>query len=114
MLSNTLVGTVLTAVARNVESTDMKYILIPKHVMIIRIVKAKGGVMDEKIKEVMSKCYVPVIERDGDNEYNMEKFAELIIRDVLSNVWDEVQYSTSQGIANEIDEKLKKLYGVEE
>lgn len=51
----------------------------------------------------------------------LEKFAELIIRDVLSNVWDEVQYSTSyeidystsQDIANEIDEKLKKYYGIE-
>lgn len=69
--------------------------------------------MNEKIKEIMSKCYVPVIERDGDNEYNMEKFAKLIIKDVLSNVFDEVQYSTSRSIANEIDETLKKYYGIE-
>ena len=40
-------------------------------------------------------------------------FARLIIQDLLSNVFDEVQYSTSSGIASEIDEKLKKYYGID-
>ena len=40
-------------------------------------------------------------------------FARLIIQDVLSNVFDEVQYLTSSGIACEIDEKLKKYYGID-
>ena len=39
--------------------------------------------------------------------------ARLLIEDVLSNVFDEVQYSTSSGIAREIDDKLKKYYGVD-
>ena len=40
-------------------------------------------------------------------------FARLLIQDVLSNVFDEVQYLTSRSIASEIDETLKKYYGIE-
>ena len=37
--------------------------------------------MNEKIKEIMYECYVPLVERLDDNLYDMEKFAELIIRE---------------------------------
>ena len=39
--------------------------------------------MNEKIKEIMKECYVPLVERDGDNVYDMEKFAELIVRECI-------------------------------
>ena len=41
--------------------------------------------MNKKIKDIMKECYVNLLERDGDNVYDMEKFAKLIIRE-CSNV----------------------------
>ena len=77
--------------------------------------------MNEKIKELALRSGA-LYSKTSDNQveyldhrnciFDEIKFAELIICDVLKNVWDEVQYSTSQGIANEIDEKLKTYYGV--
>ncbi len=35
--------------------------------------------MNKKIQNIMKECYIPVIDRDGDGEYDMEKFAKLLI-----------------------------------
>jgi hypothetical protein len=40
--------------------------------------------MNEKIKELMKQCYIPVVDREGDGEYDMEKFAELIVKECVS------------------------------
>lgn len=77
--------------------------------------------MNPKIKELIEQATEQVSQPEGTYglisdyvfKFNKEKFAELIIRDVLSSVWDEVQYSTSQILANEIDGILKELYGIE-
>lgn len=44
--------------------------------------------MNEKIKEIMKECYVPLVERLDDNVYDMEKFAELIIQECIDVVLD--------------------------
>lgn len=73
--------------------------------------------MNKRIKDLaeQAKQYAEYVTPQGLEwlpVYN-EHFARLIIQDMLSNVFDEVQYSTSVGIANEIDEKLKTIYGIE-
>lgn len=40
--------------------------------------------MNQKIADIMKECYVPLVERDGDNVYDMEKFAKLIIRECIN------------------------------
>ena len=75
--------------------------------------------MNQKSKELAEQAdfYIPnppYLEGDVIQILRIEKLFEMVIKDVLSEVWDEVQYSTSQGIANEIDDKLKKYYGVKE
>jgi len=42
--------------------------------------------MNELIKELKDKCYESVSERNNDNEYDMEKFAELIVRECIAQV----------------------------
>jgi hypothetical protein len=53
---------------------------------------------------------------DGDNNrgtrLNEEKFAELIIQDVIEEFYDEIQYNFSSGYAQEITGSVKKHFGV--
>ena len=37
--------------------------------------------MNKRIQELKDQCYIPIVDRDGDTEYDMEKFAQLIIKD---------------------------------
>lgn len=37
--------------------------------------------MNERIKEFKDQCYISIINRNGDNEYDMEKFAQLIVKE---------------------------------
>lgn len=66
-------------------------------------------VYDSNLVEIMDDAY---LDRHDWHPF-LEAYAKLLIKDVLSNVYDEVQYSSSESIANEINEKLKKYYGVE-
>ncbi len=48
--------------------------------------------MNEQIKELMKKqCYVSVADRDGDSEYDMEKFAALIIKECANYAFSDDQ-----------------------
>ena len=49
--------------------------------------------MNDKIENLKKQCYISLIDRDGDMEYDMEKFAELIVKETLEVVRDEVQYA---------------------
>ncbi len=69
--------------------------------------------MKNRIEELKKQCYVSVIDRDGDNEYDMDKFAALIIQEVIAAVYDEIQYATSYAIASETREAINKQFGVE-
>ena len=48
--------------------------------------------MNQKIENLKNQCYISLIDRDGDMEYDMELFAELIIKECKKNfikVWYE-------------------------
>ena len=42
------------------------------------------------------------------------KFAEMIVRECLSEVVDEVQYTTSYELADQVTKRVKQHFGVEE
>jgi hypothetical protein len=69
--------------------------------------------MKNRIEELKKQCYVSVIDRDGDNEYDMDKFAALIIQEVIAALYDEIQYATSEVIPWETREAIYKRLGVE-
>jgi len=37
--------------------------------------------MNENIENLKKQCYISIVDRDGDMEYNMQKFAELIVKE---------------------------------
>ena len=43
---------------------------------------------------------------------DIEKFAELIIQEVINEAADEIQFATSHAIANEICETLERKFGI--
>ena len=48
--------------------------------------------MNDKIEELKKQCYLNLLVREDDNEYDMELFAELIIKECKKNfikVWYE-------------------------
>ena len=57
--------------------------------------------MNKKIAELMKDCYIPLVERNGDNEYDMEKFAELIIKECINVVHVKIDDSIRVAIAIE-------------
>ena len=69
--------------------------------------------MNQKIENFKNQCYISLIDRDGDMEYDMEKFAELIVKETLEVVRDEVQYALDDYLADTIDLRVKNHFGVE-
>ena len=69
--------------------------------------------MNDKIENLKKQCYISLIDRDGDMEYDMEKFAELIIKETLEVVRDEVQYALDDYLADTIDPRVKHHFGIE-
>ena len=69
--------------------------------------------MNDKIENLKKQCYISLIDRDGDMEYDMKKFAELIIKETLEVVRDEVQYALDDYLAETIDLRVKNHFGVE-
>ena len=69
--------------------------------------------MNDKIENLKKQCYISLIDRDGDMEYDMKKFAELIIKETLEVVRDEVQYALDDYLADTIDPRVKHHFGIE-
>ena len=69
--------------------------------------------MNDKIENLKKQCYISLIDRDGDMEYDMEKFADLIIKETLEVVRDEVQYALDDYLADTIDPRVKHHFGIE-
>ena len=63
--------------------------------------------MNTAIDEFFYICY-----DSGNNVFDAPKHAELIIREVLKEAYDEIQYATSYAIANEICETLERKFGI--
>ena len=68
--------------------------------------------MNQKIENLKNQCYISLIDRDGDMEYDMEKFAELIVKETLEVVRDEVQYALDDYLADTIDPRVKHHFGI--
>ena len=67
--------------------------------------------MNDKIENLKKQCYISLIDRDGDMEYDMEKFAELIIKECQLRV---EQYINDCGQVSSIpDTVIMKHFGVE-
>ena len=67
--------------------------------------------MNQKIENFKNQCYISLIDRDGDMEYDMEKFAELIIKECQLRV---EQYINDCGQVSSIpDTVIMKHFGVE-
>jgi hypothetical protein len=70
--------------------------------------------MNDKLKELVAECYNPY------SDFDYEKFANLIIEDVLSIMGDPKNYNrctytnfdlnTALCISTELSDKIKKLY----
>jgi hypothetical protein len=70
--------------------------------------------MNERIKELKDQCYICLIDRDDDNEYDMEKFAELIVRECLDIV-NRKEYSYHEADPLwETAQLIKERFGAEE
>lgn len=69
--------------------------------------------MSNKIKELKKQCYLDLLQRDGDNEYDMEKFARLIIEEACDVVRDEVQYELDYSKAEILVTIVKKHFGLD-
>ena len=74
--------------------------------------------MNKKIEEIIEQCSTDVGSYDpyGENriiKFDKEKFAELIIKETLEVVRDEVQYALDDYLADTIDIRVKNHFGVE-
>jgi len=54
--------------------------------------------MNKRIQELKDQCYIPIVDRDGDTEYDMEKFAKLIVRECVQ-------------VVNAADDSCEDYYG---
>ncbi len=68
--------------------------------------------MNKRIQELKDQCYIPVAERVGDTEYDMEKFALLLIRE-CANLFDKDEIEISY-VERRIHIIIKEHFGVEE
>ena len=50
----------------------------------------------------------------GESEDNLKKFAELIIQDILKEIYDDVQYITDFDTADHLVTSVEKHFGVTE
>ena len=69
--------------------------------------------MNERIQKIANQCYY--INTHTDLEmFNKDKFAELIIQDVLKEIYDDVQYITDFDTADSLVASIRKHFGVTE
>ena len=70
--------------------------------------------MNEQIREILSQCQLESI--DGP-EYprwtDLEKFAELIVKECMEQVWYTREDGINGNISEVIKERMKKHFGVE-
>ena len=78
--------------------------------------------MNERIYELAEQCTTSCIDGRGVelNEIDVEKFAELIVRECMTTVlkeskwyWDKDEFESSNAIQN-VARRLKEHFGVEE
>ena len=77
--------------------------------------------MNNRIKELATEVnavfdVIAMGRHDGVlfSESELERFAQLVIKEVISEFHDEIQYNFSSGYAKEITDAVKQRFGVAE
>jgi hypothetical protein len=70
--------------------------------------------MVNKIQKLISKFDDNLLDKNDSFEVYMEKFAKLIIEDVMYVVNDELQYQIGFGMTKTINDEVKKHYEINE
>ena len=71
--------------------------------------------MNERIRELIKQHGVNItIDGLGYGEGNVEKFAELIVRECIEQVWYTREDGINGNISEVIKERMKEHFGVEE
>lgn len=63
--------------------------------------------MNKRIQELKDQCYISIADRDGDTEYDMDKFARLLILECarVASDYDGAHY---------VGTAIERHFGVEE
>ena len=74
--------------------------------------------MNTRIKELALQSDLLIKKTNGDEfrygyfDPKFEKFAQLIIQEVIAEFYDEIQYNFSIGYAKEITDSVKQRFGI--
>ena len=69
--------------------------------------------MNKRIQELKAQCYISVADRVGDTEYDMEKFAELLIRECAKFLDENSGSDCTNNVWYPEPEELLNHFGVE-
>jgi len=70
--------------------------------------------MNKRIQELKAQCYIPIVDRVDDNEYDLEKFAELLIRECARFLDERCGSDSCNNVWYPEPEELLKHFGVAE
>jgi predicted Zn-dependent protease with MMP-like domain len=73
--------------------------------------------MNERIKELEVQCWDDVAPEWAENVhmvFNIEKFAELIVRECMEQVWYTREDGINGNVSQVIKDRIKQHFGVEE
>ena len=72
--------------------------------------------MNKLLQKLANQCRTEYHDRHGDyiEQFDEEKFAEMLIRECLEQVRDEVQYEHDWKLANDVVKRVLEHFGVEE
>ena len=72
----------------------------------------EGNAMNDRIREIAWEFGLPTYNPEF-KATKLEKFAEALIKEVLEQVRDEVQYEYDRNMADAITDRVKQHFGVE-
>ena len=58
--------------------------------------------MNKRILELKDQCYIPVADRYGDTEYDIDKFAELIVTECIQVINGDIYFQANKGILTNV------------
>ena len=70
--------------------------------------------MNKLILELKDQCYISVADQDGDTEYDMDKFALLLIRECARFLDERCGSDSCNNVWYPEPEELLKHFGVDE
>jgi hypothetical protein len=70
--------------------------------------------MNKRILELKAQCYISIVDRDGDNAYDMDKFARLLILECAKFLDERCSSDNCNNVLYPEPEELLKHFGVKE